>query len=72
MAKKKTKAPTLSDELRAWRERVGYTQNEAADALGVGLRTYHGWENGEGVWHPRVLLLATERIESERVAEEAA
>ena len=35
---------TLPDTLRAWRG--GATQREAAEALGVSLRTYQKWEIG--------------------------
>jgi DNA-binding transcriptional regulator YiaG len=30
-----------------WRERMGITQSQAADMLGVGLRTVQHWEAGE-------------------------
>ena len=32
--------------LRAWRECMGYTQQQAAQALGVSLRTVKAWEAG--------------------------
>jgi len=32
--------------LRAWRECMGYTQQQAAAALGVSLRTVKSWEAG--------------------------
>lgn len=32
--------------LRAWRARMGYTQTQAAQALGVSLRTVKAWESG--------------------------
>lgn len=35
---------TLPDTLRAWRGNA--TQREAAEALGVSLRTYQKWEIG--------------------------
>ena len=35
---------TLPDTLRAWRRNA--TQREAAEALGVSLRTYQKWEQG--------------------------
>ena len=35
---------TLPDTLRAWRGNA--TQREAAEALGVSLRTYEKWEQG--------------------------
>lgn len=33
-------------EFRAWRECMGYTQQQAAQALGVSLRTIKAWESG--------------------------
>lgn len=30
-------------ELRVWQARMGYTQYQAAEALGVARRTYQGW-----------------------------
>lgn len=33
-------------EFRAWRARMGYTQQQAAAALGVSLRTVKSWESG--------------------------
>ena len=34
------------EDLRAWRTRMGWTQAEAAERLGIGLRTYTDRENG--------------------------
>jgi transcriptional regulator with XRE-family HTH domain len=45
VAKKKTE--NWPEVLKAWRERRGITQKEAADRLGVAMRTYQGWEGGE-------------------------
>ena len=36
----------FADELKTWRTRVEYTQEEAAEFLGVPLRTYQEWEQG--------------------------
>ena len=44
-------------ELRAWRTDLHLTQTTAAVSLGVGLRTYVGYENGAEV--PRAIELAT-------------
>jgi len=35
-----------SDDLREWQARMGYTQAQAADALGVGLSAYKDWITG--------------------------
>jgi len=32
--------------MRAWRASMGYTQQQAAQALGVSLRTIKAWESG--------------------------
>lgn len=36
-----------SDELRVWQGEMGYTQQHAADALGVALATYKDWLRGQ-------------------------
>ena len=33
-------------DIRTWRECMGYTQQQAAQALGVSLRTVKSWEAG--------------------------
>jgi transcriptional regulator with XRE-family HTH domain len=33
--------------IRAWRERMGFTQEQAAEALGCSRRSLTSWENGE-------------------------
>ena len=33
-------------DMRAWRASMGYTQQQAAQALGVSLRTVKAWEAG--------------------------
>lgn len=35
-----------NDRLRTWRTDMGYTQQVAADALGVTLATFQQWERG--------------------------
>jgi transcriptional regulator with XRE-family HTH domain len=44
---KKQEGPTWPEVLKAWRARRGITQKQAAEELGVGMRTYQKWENGE-------------------------
>jgi DNA-binding XRE family transcriptional regulator len=39
-------ADTFRIAVKDWRRRVGLVQKEAADLLGVSLRTYQGWESG--------------------------
>lgn len=34
-------------EIQAWREKHQMTQKAAAEFLGVGMRTYQGWEQSE-------------------------
>ncbi|MEK9644303.1 MAG: helix-turn-helix transcriptional regulator [Alphaproteobacteria bacterium] len=43
-----TKQPYIADPsyVKALRVARGHTQAQAAIACGVGLRTWHGWENG--------------------------
>src|SRR3954466_3249872 len=33
--------------LKLWREKKGFTLQEVADRLDVGVSTLHGWENGD-------------------------
>lgn len=47
--------------LRAWRECMGYTQQQAAQALGVSLRTIKAWEGGETAV-PAIVPLACEAL----------
>lgn len=35
-----------ADDLRAWQQALGYTQQQAAAALGVALATYRDWITG--------------------------
>ena len=51
---------TLPDTLRAWRGNA--TQREAAEALGVSLRTYIHWEGGRSP-DPSTLALLLRLIE---------
>lgn len=37
---------TLAEDLRSWRLALGWTRQQAADYLGVPLRTFEGWEQG--------------------------
>ena len=48
----KSKPMTFADDLRAWRERFGLTQAEAAEALSVPLRTLQEWEQGRAAPAP--------------------
>jgi hypothetical protein len=34
------------EDLKIWQSRMHYTQQQAADALGVGLATYKDWITG--------------------------
>jgi transcriptional regulator with XRE-family HTH domain len=40
------------EELRAWRQRVGVTQAEAAEVAGVSVNTWARWERGALGIHP--------------------
>ena len=48
----------LGDLLRAWRERRGYTQEEAAAALGIGTWSVSRWEQGCTAEHEGLVRLA--------------
>lgn len=69
-------------QLRDWRRRIGLTQRDAADRLGVSRRQYQAYEAGTPI--PWTVVLATRAISAgldsdrdahravERVAEQAA
>jgi transcriptional regulator with XRE-family HTH domain len=42
----KKKPENWPEVLKAWRERRGITQKEAAERIGVNIRTYQRWEEG--------------------------
>jgi DNA-binding XRE family transcriptional regulator len=42
----------LKKKLKAWRKKNRMVQKQAADVLGVNLRTYQGWEEGRGGNNP--------------------
>lgn len=51
---------TLPEQLRSWRATNGYSQAQAAEKLGISVRTWQQWEQGKR--RPRGLaLLALER-----------
>ena len=56
-------APFAKGELKAWRVGLGWTQEEAAGALGLNARTYQNWEQGHRKMpFPRILRAQIERI----------
>ena len=56
-------------DMRAWRASMGYTQQQAAQALGVSLRTIKAWESGFAA-PPAFLALACAALD-QRKAEAA-
>ena len=57
------------EELKQAREQLGFTQNEMAQRLRIGLRQYQKWEGGEAKIRPLVgltveLLLAVSGTET--------
>jgi DNA-binding transcriptional regulator YiaG len=59
-----------SEQIRAGRERMGMTQQELAEHVGVSLRTVGNWERGESVPRSRLAVLA-DVLEIEDPREEA-
>ncbi|NTE56355.1 hypothetical protein G6M78_14855 [Agrobacterium tumefaciens] len=50
------------EDLRKWQEEIGLSNNEAADFLGVTLRTWNNYRAGAPVSHAvKMLLRATQR-----------
>lgn len=52
----------LPERLRLWRHRKNITQTEAAEALGVPLRTYANWEYGKRTPTEMVRRMIDERL----------
>ena len=60
-------APFQRDELRNWRIRMAWTQEEAAGALGLNKRTYQNWEQGHrAVPFPQSLRMQIRQVEAAR------
>lgn len=56
-----------ADEIKAWRHRLGWTQEQAAAALDVPVQTVRAWEIGRYLpRHRRVLTLALAQVTSEQ------
>jgi transcriptional regulator with XRE-family HTH domain len=54
-------------ELKAWRRRLGLTQRQASERLGVPALTLSGWETGRlTIKRPRMLALACWALELEQ------
>lgn len=51
-----------ADELRAWRERLGYREVQAAAVMGVPAQSYRNWEDGRTAV-PRAVATLTRYIE---------
>ncbi len=52
-AARKPRAATPA-QLAAWRDRMGYTNEQASEVLGIGLRTWYRWLAG-GSRSPKAL-----------------
>ena len=50
------------DEFRDWRKRLGMTQIQAANALGMSRRSIIDYEHGQPI--PRVVELASQAVEA--------
>jgi DNA-binding transcriptional regulator YiaG len=57
---------TFADELKAWRKSQKIIQKEAAEILGVSVRTYQGWECG--TFHPARICEGCVRKKMDEVA----
>lgn len=55
------------DDLRAWRERLLFTQTQLAELLDVHYTTVQRWERGD-ISVPVVVVLALETVERRRAA----
>lgn len=62
----------IGTDLRLWRLRLQLTQHEAAERLGIKLRTYEAWEVGRHAPSAgEALRIAMKRIEDIEAAERA-
>jgi DNA-binding XRE family transcriptional regulator len=58
---------SAADEIKAWRNNLGWTQEQAAAALGVPVQTIRAWEIGRYLpRHRQMLTLALTHIASEQ------
>ena len=55
--------PLAAAELRAWRNRLNWTQREAAERLGIPRRTLEAWEHGQRCVLPGPVQLAMRLLE---------
>lgn len=55
---KPTTPQQLADALKAWRVRRAYTAEQAAEVLGMPVRTLNGIEQGRGFRYAQMLILA--------------
>jgi DNA-binding transcriptional regulator YiaG len=63
---------SAADEIKAWRHRLNWTQEQAAEALDVPVQTVRAWEIGRYLpRHRRVLTLALAQITSEQRKQKA-
>lgn len=53
---------SLKKRLKQWRKKRGLVQKQAADILGVNLRTYEGWEQGRPAPEPMALAELERRL----------
>ena len=51
-----------SDEIKQWRQQMGYTQRQAAEALGIALNNYQALERGMS-WGKNTPLAIDRRTE---------
>jgi DNA-binding transcriptional regulator YiaG len=52
--------------LTDWRAQARLSQSQAADVLGVSVRTLQGWEAGRPMPYPRLLELAIRNAGAEK------
>ena len=52
---------TVSTLLTDWRAQARLSQSQAAETLGVPVKTLQGWEQGRPMPYPRLLEMALER-----------
>lgn len=69
VSKDEMRKPVSSAKLKDWRKERGWTQEDAADWLGVSVKAYRNWEQGSRTMrHPVAMRRLMEQAKSRRAS----